>query len=181
MKMENEISLYEELSAGLQQAIDSIRDENAKQEQKTVIELGRPDCGWSSLHLKDKNGNEFCGHLSYIDNVPEMLLHTFELFLENRWQIAVSFDEEGTEWTLIIDEYLIKILCERDTVSTHVLFISARELIAKILEDIHRDIDAWSEWDAYGDTAEEYKQEAQENKATLLSMLESVKQKLQSL
>ena len=70
--------------------------------------INNPKHGWCDFKLGD-----FTGQPSYLTNVPKDLLRGFcELF--STGTSSVFFDEEGTEFTLVMNPYSIFIIEEKD-------------------------------------------------------------------
>ena len=114
-----------------------------KNESPTVIELQKPWCGWSDLTLTDSKGDSFTGRLSYIDAVPWEFLRAFEIFLKNGCQTAITFDDEGTEWTIVFDVSFTRIMWERNSCGAECFFISFEEIARTICNSLLENIDDW--------------------------------------
>ena len=66
--------------------------------------ISNPKYGWCDFVLGD-----FHGHPSYLTDVPVDLLEAFISYFENGTGTAF-FDEEGSEFTLILKHHMILIM-----------------------------------------------------------------------
>lgn len=76
-----------------------------------IIKLDKPEAGRSAIILKDDNGNEFYGILSATQDVAWEFVNAFKLYVSEGQQVAVTFDEVDTEFTIVCSEchiYVIK-------------------------------------------------------------------------
>ena len=132
------------------------------------IKLGEPWAGWSEIYLKDNNGKEFAGALSYIDSVPLMFLNA-AINYKNGEDVVLNFDEEGTSFIMVLchyeDLYIISLRGENPELIT--LDISPDEFFRKVVLEIEGNLRNWAEWDVFGDSEEEIRKEADENERTL--------------
>lgn len=103
--------------------------------------INNPKHGWCDFKLGD-----FTGHPSYLTNVPVDLLRGFvELF--SIGTSSVFFDEEGTEFTLVMTPYSIYIIEEKD--SPHLIDLSElnpKEIAKELIVDIRENFIKWCHW-----------------------------------
>ncbi len=101
--------------------------------------ISNPKCGWCKFEL-----NNFVGNPSYLTNVPLDLLEAFVNFWNNSAAIAVNFDEEGTEFTLVINSNSIFIIEERDE-EPNLIYIEnyVENLTLELIKDIESDYEGW--------------------------------------
>lgn len=99
--------------------------------------LSSPKNGWSSLDI-----GEFHGPLSYIDDVAYMLLNTFTTYYENK-TASVVFDCEGWEFILVITEYRIYIIEEKNEAKLYSFDMDVDEFIYDIIEELQNDYEKW--------------------------------------
>ena len=103
--------------------------------------ISNPKHGWSNFDLK-----VFHGTPSYLTDVPVDLLNAFIQYHTTGTGIA-WFDEEGTEFTLVITPYSLFVIEEKDK---HVLHdfseIKINNLEKELIEDIEKDLIGWSEF-----------------------------------
>lgn len=98
--------------------------------------------GWCDFKL-----GSFEGTPSYLTDVSLDLLDAF-LGYHYKGIGMVWFDEEGTEFTLVINPYSMFVITERD--ENPVLYdfseLNVSDLERELIEDIEKDIIGWSEF-----------------------------------
>ena len=103
--------------------------------------ISNPKHGWSNFDLK-----AFHGTPSYLTDVPVDLLNAFIQYHTTGTGIA-WFDEEGTEFTLVITPYSLFIIEEKDKPVLHDFSeIKINNLEKELIEDIEKDLIGWSEF-----------------------------------
>lgn len=103
--------------------------------------ISKPKHGWSNFDLK-----AFHGTPSYLTDVPVDLLNAFIQYHTTGTGIA-WFDEEGTEFTLVITPYSLFIIEEKDEPVLHDFSeIKINNLEKELIEDIEKDLISWSEF-----------------------------------
>ena len=103
--------------------------------------ISNPKHGWSNFDLK-----VFHGTPSYLTDVPVDLLNAFIQYHTTGTGIA-WFDEEGTEFTLVITPYSLFIIEEKDEPVLHDFSeINIGNLEKELIEDIEKDLTGWSEF-----------------------------------
>lgn len=119
--------------------MDSIEFANSLKEGSKMISNAK--YGWCNFKL----GN-FEGHPSYLTDVPVEILDAFiDYHIKKRGM--VWFDEEGTEFTLVINPYSIYIIEEKEEPVLHDFpDISVVNLSKELIEDIEKDLNGWSEF-----------------------------------
>ena len=103
--------------------------------------ISNPICGWCKFKLRT-----FEGSPSYLTDVPVDLLDAFLDYHYKGMGIA-WFNEEGTEFSLIITPYSLFIIEEKDKPILHD-FSEMRidKLEKELIEDIEKDLIGWSEF-----------------------------------
>lgn len=97
--------------------------------------------GWCDFDLKS-----FHGSPSYLTDVPVDLLNAFIQYHTTGTGIA-WFDEEGTEFTLVITPYSLFVIEEKDKPVLHDFSeIKINNLEKELIEDIEKDLIGWSEF-----------------------------------
>lgn len=103
--------------------------------------ISNPKHGWCNFDLKS-----FHGSPSYLTDVPVDLLNAFIQYHTTGTGIA-WFDEEGTEFTLVITPYSLFVIEEKDKPVLHDFSeIKINNLEKKLIEDIEKDLIGWSEF-----------------------------------
>ena len=103
--------------------------------------ISNPKHGWSNFDLK-----AFHGTPSYLTDVPVDLLNAFIQYHTTGIGIA-WFDEEGTEFTLVITPYSLFVIEEKDKPVLHDFSeINIDNLEKELIEDIEKDLIGWSEF-----------------------------------
>lgn len=111
--------------------------------------ISNPKHGWSNFDLK-----VFHGTPSYLTDVPVDLLNAFIQYHVTGTGI-VWFDEEGTEFTLVITPYSLFIIEEKDEPVLHDFSeMDIDNLEKELIEDIEKDLTGWSEFITTGDIDE---------------------------
>lgn len=103
--------------------------------------ISNPKHGWSNFDLK-----AFHGTPSYLTDVPVDLLNAFIQYHTTGTGIA-WFDEEGTEFTLVITPYSLFVIEEKDKPVLHDFSeMKINNLEKELIEDIEKDLIGWSEF-----------------------------------
>ena len=100
--------------------------------------ISDPKNGWCNFKLGD-----FKGTPSYITNVPIDLLDAFIDYYTRGYGLAY-FDEEGSEFTLLLTWYGVYIIEEKDNVKSHVFYdLNISDLAKEVIADIETNLDGW--------------------------------------
>nr|DAK93440.1 MAG TPA: hypothetical protein [Caudoviricetes sp.] len=111
--------------------------------------ISNPKHGWSNFDLK-----AFHGTPSYLTDVPVDLLNAFIQYHTTGTGIA-WFDEEGTEFTLVITPYSLFVIEEKGEPILHDFSeIKINNLEKELIEDIEKDLIGWSEFITSNDREE---------------------------
>ena len=103
--------------------------------------ISNPKYGWCDFDLKS-----FHGSPSYLTDVPVDLLNAFIQYHTTGTGMA-WFDEEGTEFTLVITPYSLFVIEEKDKPVLHDFAeIKISNLEKELIEDIEKDLIGWSEF-----------------------------------
>ena len=141
--------------------------------------ISNPKHGWCDFQIKDNNNIVFFGTPSYITNVPVDLLQSF-LDYKTKGQGMAWFDEEGTEFTLVLNPYSMFVIDENENYegckSSLYDFseLNIDNLIKELIQDIESDLDKWSMFDCdYND-----KKKIKVNKEHIKNLIYQLKEKL---
>lgn len=100
--------------------------------------IANPKNGWCDFKL----GN-FKGVPSYITDVPMDLLDAF-IDYYTRGYGAAFFDEEGSEFILLLMWYGVYIIEEKNDVKAHVFYnLNVSDLAKEAITDIETNLDGW--------------------------------------
>lgn len=100
--------------------------------------INNPKNGWCDFDL-----SYFHGTPSYLTNVPIDLLSAFKDYLYSGTGIY-WFDEEGTEFTLVMTPYSLFIIEEKDKPVLHDFSdMDIKKLALEAATDVESDIDKW--------------------------------------
>ena len=108
--------------------------------------ISNPKHSWCDFKIEDDNNNVFFGIPSYITNVPVDLLQSF-LDYKIKGQGIAWFDEEGTEFTLVLNPYSMYIIAENEEGEGRLYDFSELnidDLIKELIQDIKSDLIGWS-------------------------------------
>lgn len=109
-----------------------------------IIKLDKPEAGRSAITLKDDNRNEFYGILSSTQDVAWEFVNAFKLYVSEGQQVAVTFNEVDTEFTVVCSKCHIDVIIDRDELSVVRIKISSKDFIKGVLAEITENIDAWA-------------------------------------
>lgn len=132
--------------------------------------ISNPKAGWCDFKLRT-----FEGTPSYITDVPVDLLTAF-IDYHAKGQGICWFDEEGTEFTLVITPYSLFIIEEKDKPVLHDFSeIKIENLEKELIEDIEKDLDNWvKEFTVLDDDQEELLQHRNEIRQKLAILKEMI-------
>ena len=131
--------------------------------------ITNPKNGWCNFKLRTFEGKQ-----SYLTDVPVDLLMAFIDYHAKGCGIA-WFDEEGTEFSLVITPYSVFIIEEKDTTILHDFSEMKIENIEKeLIEDIEKDLYGWINFTT-DDDLEEVKQHENEIRQKLVILKSYIK------
>ena len=103
--------------------------------------IANPKYGWCNFELGNFKGTPSC-----LTDVPVDLLEAF-IEYHTKGMGAAWFDEEGTEFTLVITPYSLFIIEEKDKPVLHDFSeMQIDKLEKELIDDIEKDLDGWSEF-----------------------------------
>lgn len=103
--------------------------------------ISNPKYGWCDFKIKD-----FKGVCSYLTDVPKDLLDAFISYFTHGTGIA-WIDEEGSEFTLVLNPYSFFIISERDKVNLiNLSDVKDIDLAKELIADIEENIDSYSKF-----------------------------------
>ena len=114
-----------------------------------ITMISNPKHGWCDFMLSDEKDNLFVGTPSYVTNVPVDLLQAF-LDYKTKGQGIAWFNEEGTEFTLVLNPYSMFVITENEDCEGRLYDFSELNidnLIKELIQDIESDLDEWSMFD----------------------------------
>ena len=121
--------------------------------------ISNPKNGWCDFKIEDDDDNMFFGTPSYVTNVPVDLLQAF-LDYKTKDQGIAWFDEEGSEFTLVLNPYSMFIIAENEKCNARLYKfnkININNLIKELIQDIKNDLTEWSMFYCDCDDEEEIK------------------------
>lgn len=107
--------------------------------------LSKPQFGWTDITIGD-----WTGKLSYIDDVPTVLLNAFYNVFSNQKPEVVCFDAEGMNYWIVFDLLDTIIITEDENCQYSVSHqdIDIKELSLELCNDIHTNLEEWAHWTA---------------------------------
>lgn len=106
--------------------------------------ISNPKHGWCDFMLSDEKDNLFVGTPSYVTNVPVDLLQAF-LDYKIKGRGIAWFDEEGTEFTLVLNPYSMFVIAENEhTELIDFSKVKIDDLIKELIQDIESYLIGWS-------------------------------------
>lgn len=129
--------------------------------------LSNPKNGWCHFTLGD-----FHGSPSYITDVPIDILQAFVDYFTKGSGIA-WFDEEGSEFSLVLTPYSCFIIEEKEEPVLHDFSeMNVNDLVSEAVNDIESDIDAWAYFSGFDET------DKKANKKKILDMINYLKMRI---
>lgn len=129
--------------------------------------ISNPKYGWCNFDLEN-----FHGTPSYITNVPIDLLNCIIQYIETGCS-SCWFDEEGTDFTLVLSPYEVYIISESDNSKLYNFNnITPKNLIKEIINDIEFNIDEWTWFNSFDEN------EHKSNKILIQSKLDYIKRNI---
>lgn len=101
--------------------------------------LSHVSCGWCIVRI----GN-FAGHASYLTDIPFDILDSILLLIKYGQTPIIHFDEEGSRFYIVIDEYYVDVISSRDERELYTFEVDRRGFILDIVNDIYNNIDAFA-------------------------------------
>lgn len=138
--------------------------------------ISNPKHGWCDFKIEDDDDNMFFGTPSYVTNVPVDLLQAF-LDYKTKDQGMACFDEEGTEFTLVLNPHSMFIISENEKCNARLYKfnkININNLIKELIQDIKNDLIEWSMF--YYDCVDE--EEIKINREHIRNLICQLKEKL---
>lgn len=126
--------------------------------------------GWAKIQYRD-----FTGYCSYLTEVPVDILNGCIDYLDARYcgTSSIFFDEEGSEFTLMIGRTKSVIIAERETTEIYVVDMDYQTLMSQLISDI--------ETVGVGKWAKEFSfdvEDVSEMETTISVLLETLKETL---
>jgi hypothetical protein len=133
--------------------------------------IANPKHGWCKFKLGD-----FEGHPSYLTNVPVDLLDAFIEYKQKGTGMA-WFDEEETEFTLVLTPYSIFVIEEKEEPILHDFSDYKIDHLAKeLINDIEKSVYDWSYF-ITNDDLEEVEQNKNEIKQKIAILKQLIKKR----
>lgn len=136
---------------------------------ESSIKLGKPRFGWCTFQL-----STFRGRLSDIQDVTDILLNGIEYYMKND-VAAFSFDEEGSEFHVLITPSETYIILVREKQELLKFDINGYDAVLQMLDDIENNIRDWASFGAGGPNKEEYLKARQQNKYELIQKIQQIR------
>ena len=115
--------------------------------------LSKPQFGWTDITIGD-----WTGKLSYIDDVPVVLLNAFYNVFSNQKPEVVCFDAEGVNYWIVFDLLDTIIITEDENCQYSVSRqnVGVRVLGMQMWNDIYRELKDWAYWAIDDNNAKDY-------------------------
>lgn len=117
--------------------------------------LSKPQFGWTDITIGD-----WTGKLSYIDDVPVVLLNAFYNVFSNQKPEVVCCDAEGMNYWIVFDLSDTIIITEDENCQYSVSRqnVGVRELGMQMWNDIYRELKDWAYWAIDDNNAKDYEE-----------------------
>ena len=115
--------------------------------------LSKPKFGWTDITIGD-----WTGKLSYIDDVPVVLLNAFYNVFSNQKPEVICFDAEGVNYWIVFDLLDTIIITEDENCQYSVSRqnVGVRVLGMQMWNDIYRELKDWAYWAIDDNNAKDY-------------------------
>lgn len=144
-----------------------------------TVKLETPWAGWSSLEITDSNNKTFHCPLSYIDDVVDIFLSSFEAFIRDDQDVVLHFDGEGPDSYIILCHHdFLKAIFRGKEIYIEEMKIWISDFIPAILDALEADLKAWSEFGVFAATEKEYKSESNSNLKKYKERIENIRKLL---
>lgn len=134
--------------------------------------LSNPKAGWCELKI-----DNFKGTPSYLTDVPVDLLTAFINYYKKGIG-AAFFDEEGSEFNLLLSNYSVYIIyvdCENESTLYEFPDIDIDNLAKELIADIKSNVDSWANFYASSSSCMFWS-----NKLTLVSLVSDLEELVNS-
>lgn len=108
-------------------------------------------CGWGNLNC-DNNNFPF----SYLTDVPLEMLEEIDGYLNEKMSMSVLFDGEGFFNTLVVNQYRVYVISEKNTEELIKLNISPENFIKQVVSDVKNQLINIYQWNESEEEAKEY-------------------------
>lgn len=117
--------------------------------------LSKPQFGWADITIGD-----WTGKLSYIDDVPVVLLNAFCNVFSNQKPEVICFDAEGINYWIVFDLFDTIIITEDENCQYSVSRqnVGVRELGMQMWDDITYKLKDWVRWAIDDNNAKDYEE-----------------------
>lgn len=117
--------------------------------------LSKPQFGWTDITIGD-----WTGKLSYIDDVPIVLLNAFYNVFSNQKPEVVCFDTEGINYWIVFDLFDTIIVTEDENRQYSVSHqnTGVRNLGMQMWNDIVYEMECWVRWAIDDNNAKDYEE-----------------------
>lgn len=102
--------------------------------------LSKPKHGWTTFNI-----GSFCGNPSYLTDVPVDFLDGMLQYYRNG-SAAIWFNEEGSEFTLVLNPYSVFIIIERENEVCQRIDETPKQISEMLINDIMKNLDEWITW-----------------------------------
>lgn len=131
--------------------------------------LSKPRHGWATITIED-----WSDRLSYLDDVPFMLLDAMIWSCREHQPASVRFDAEGYDYIIVFDWLYTYIIELKDKTKMLEFHIDRDDLAKQLIRDIKNALQEWAGFVDYGDMTgveKEYRKLCLESKCMELEEL----------
>ena len=137
--------------------------------EKRILSFG--DCGWGSFEYGD-----FHGSISYLEDTPMDILDAILEYVEAKRAVAVYVEEEGSNWTLVISNWDVYIISEREKPRLYSLDVNLGAFMKQLVKDCEDQKEQIVHWDC---DPEMEKEEVEKRRAMLKEKVEKCREYLE--
>ncbi len=117
--------------------------------EKCLFNVG--SYGWGNLKC-DNNNFPF----SYLTDVPLEMLEEIDGYLNTKMSMSILLDGEGFFNTLVVNQYRVYVISEKNTEELIKLNVSPENFIKQVVSDVKKQLVNIYQWNESEEDAEEY-------------------------
>ena len=135
-------------------------------------------CGWADFKF---NNNVF--PISYLTDAPLDILEEILEYINGKYRLVVVFDAEGYSWTLVLNEYRVYMISEKNNCELIQIDMTPNDFIKQIVNDIKTQMEYVYNWMESEEEVEDFGelQEHLDRKDKINELLKQIDKKIGEL
>ena len=115
------------------------------------MKISKPEYGWAAISFDNVKSfnittHSFTSHCSYLTDVMYDLIEGMINYYNTITPTMIRFDEEGSNWTLILTFDKVFIISERNTTEIYETNDTIESVTKEIIENCNKYSDDWVNW-----------------------------------